>query len=786
MIFNAMRQICTLLLLFVFPCVGLAQDCEADEISIVIHFKTDQYAHESSWDLRNGQGQILAAQSDFDNTTEYKDTLCFSAAECFTFTMYDSFGDGLFGTAQLELYVDGALLRTIKQFESSASVQFNCSNGQSCTSALPVTLGAYSYNASGSWLEFSPDINGIYGVSTCGGNTCDTRLWIYDGCDGLLLVDTNEGTTFYNDNSDCGIEAAIQGVMLAGSNYIIRVKDFEEACTEDSISIQYLGPIEGCMDSLACNFNSYATADDGSCLYGDSCPQPDLLIDFGHLYNTIEVKQIENNDACLINEGCMKGYGLRDVISFTTTIHNIGDADYFLGEPSVNSEQFEYDECHDHFHFDGYAEYVLYDAYGQYIPIGFKNGFCVLDLQCPADSMFKYSCGFMGISAGCSDTYANHTDCQWVDVTDVLDGDYTFVTRVNWNNAPDAIGRYEKDTLNNWAQVCINLDRSSGSLVMSLIDDCPPYHDCAGNIFGKAELDCKGECNGSAIRGDLDEDASLSSMDIIQYIQYSLEGTESNPCADLNADGLINVYDASLIMDCLINGNNHMHEDGSTSHDHCLFPAGIYDATSYCELEIEMVDTDHREMVLSLSNPSSNVIGLQLSITGIDIESIELLNEQFTPEHVHYSVEHGRIIIIANNTSSIAKSDIPVAFLKLVYGEVHDNEACISLEEIVNDKYEQIVKPIVPDCTILQVSTKEISDSELKIFPNPMQNYTLLSLEKSDSYTIQLFDASGKRVLQEAFYDDEYMIKRDQLPSGVYLITVASDQMIQRSRLIVF
>ena len=38
--------------------------------------------------------------------------------------------------------------------------------------------------------------------------------------------------------------------------------------------------------------------------------------------------------------------------------------------------------------------------------------------------MHGFSCGNMGISPGCSDQYASNYDCQWIDITDLPDGDY--------------------------------------------------------------------------------------------------------------------------------------------------------------------------------------------------------------------------------------------------------------------------------------------------------------------------------------------------------------------------
>ena len=81
----------------------------------------------------------------------------------------------------------------------------------------------------------------------------------------------------------------------------------------------------------------------------------------------------------------------------------------------------------------------------------------------------------MGISAGCGDIYSSGLSCQWIDVTDVPDGQYRLVVRVNWDYAPDALGHYETNTDNNWGVVCIEIDRTSGYDV-SILTDCPVYH----------------------------------------------------------------------------------------------------------------------------------------------------------------------------------------------------------------------------------------------------------------------------------------------------------------------
>jgi len=390
-----------------------SQICDDDEKLAVITLLTDIYANETSWNIADGQGVVIASGENFQNSTTYIDSICIPAAACLTFTVEDSFGDGIFAPGYIKMELDGIELFNISAFKSSSSVTFDCSPGQSCVDAIMISEETVTFKPEGEWYKFIPDENGLYKVSTCDDVVCDTKLWIYDDCNDILIAEGHEGTTFYGDDGDCGLQAEISGVMLGGDEYYIRVRS-DANCQGDMLEISYLGPITGCTNPAACNYNPLATIDDGSCdIDGIDCPKPDLLMDVGALRNSMVIRKETNNDECLINEGCMRGYGERDIINFRTVIANVGDADYFIGRPEENPDQFDYDNCHNHYHYGGYAEYVLYDEYGQYIPIGFKNGFCVIDLTCPSQDMYQYSCNYMGISAGCVDIYDEYlASCQ--------------------------------------------------------------------------------------------------------------------------------------------------------------------------------------------------------------------------------------------------------------------------------------------------------------------------------------------------------------------------------------
>lgn len=167
---------------------------------------------------------------------------------------------------------------------------------------------------------------------------------------------------------------------------------------------------------------------------GDRGPLPDLILDGAYLMATIQQDFVDASaDQCLFNEGCVTGDGRRRVVRFGTRSANVGTADVVVGEPVAGNPLWEFDACHEHFHFEGYARYDLVDASsGEVLPIGNKNGFCLRDLDNWSNpSCATYDCDYQGISVGCADVYTPDLDCQWVDITDVAPGRYELVVTVN-------------------------------------------------------------------------------------------------------------------------------------------------------------------------------------------------------------------------------------------------------------------------------------------------------------------------------------------------------------------
>ena len=309
---------------------------------------------------------------------------------------------------------------------------------------------------------------------------------------------------------------------------------------------------------------------------------------------------------------------------------------------------------------------------GVELPIGFKNGFCVMDLECSGGGSFQYGCSTMGITAGCGDIYSSGLDCQWIDVTDVDTGLYTFVNTANWDNDPDALGRMELNHLNNWAQLCIYIGKdANGAMYVNQVPDCTPYLDCEGTLYGSAQPDCEGTCAGTALRGDLNTDVEQNVLDAHSYVLDILSnGISPTPCNDLNADGEIDVYDASLMVDCSLTNDGHV---TGASHDHCNFPYGITNIFDTVQFSIGHVNHNEQYIDIYIENPDNFVVSYQFEMSGLTIESVEnLVDPALYPITPEWSLGETEVIGISYQDSLIPRNLAPAPLCRIHYFALTD------------------------------------------------------------------------------------------------------------------
>ncbi|MCB0637338.1 MAG: T9SS type A sorting domain-containing protein [Lewinella sp.] len=786
------------LVLITFGLLGLAAQppCPDGDLSLILKLRTDGYGYEISWRVTTIDGLLLdeIEINTLANNVLYETQVCIPANTCVLFTLEDTYGDGLIGNGYFVLTLEGDTLANNPDYNFLYSQTLNCQAGETCDEAIPVTLGSYTATFDNHWYVFNPDSIGMYEISTCGLTDCDSKIWVYDNCDIDGLEESNAGVTFFDDNdSECAPQAQVNGFFSPDVTYYIRIGDNEDACL-DSINWQltYLGPVVGCTDPTSCNYNPLATVDDGSCLpqgHPECGDGPDLVMREDRLHESLLLTTINNNDPCLIEEGCVTGYGERDVIRFSTRIDNIGEEDYYIGQPNTDNVQFTWNNCHNHFHYDGYAEYLLFDSEGSQLPSGFKNGFCVLDLGCMWGSS-QYGCGNMGISAGCYDEYWRSLTCQWIDITEVPDGDYTFVTRVNWDNAPDYLGRVEKDTINNWAQVCINIDRSSGELAVAYDFECEPFVDCNGTLYGNARPDCRGDCGGTAIHGDLDEDGVQEIADAQLYVDGILaQDLEPTMCNDLSGEGEITVYDAHLLSSCLNYGAGHVHQ-GSTIHDHCRFPAGVNNPGDTVVFSIVNADFEAGFVDIGMRNRNSPINAYQFTLQGIQATAVEnLIDPAMFPISPVVSLVTNEVIGISYQDSIVERSDTMQALCRVYFSEITEPFICISeVKEAINLLSERTVT-IIEDGCLEAVGVPEIDLAiSTQLAPNPFHGTATLTFPNpnSEPYTLRLTNAQGQVVRTYTnIRTTQQTIDQDGLPAGVYFYQLSSQQAMAAGRMVI-
>ncbi|QSQ11867.1 lysyl oxidase family protein [Myxococcus landrumensis] len=168
--------------------------------------------------------------------------------------------------------------------------------------------------------------------------------------------------------------------------------------------------------------------------------KPDLTVDEDVLKRTAHVvwRSFEEK-SCEVQEQCVGAAGRRKLLRFSTSIQNLGTKAAALPPIEENPDLYVLDECHGHYHLTNFAAYELRDASGKTVLSGRKQGFFLIDLQsfctdgAPRGQVFES----MGISPGWADIYTLDVPCQWVDITDLPDGNYTFQVSVDTRDIVD-------------------------------------------------------------------------------------------------------------------------------------------------------------------------------------------------------------------------------------------------------------------------------------------------------------------------------------------------------------
>lgn len=212
-----------------------------------------------------------------------------------------------------------------------------------------------------------------------------------------------------------------------------------------------------------------ALAQLGPCAIPIGPNRPDLIVDGDRLRAQMYItEETFGPDGCTVKEGCVSAPGTHLLLRFMSSTPNIGKADLFIGNPSnCLGDLFRFSECHQHLHFQEYADYQLWTLEGYQtwvanrdltkptnsggnaqlledatrdggLVVGRKQGFCVIDVApfqfngvAPGPPKYQSCSQNQGISVGWADQYVPLLACQFVQMTDVPEGFYVLEDHVN-------------------------------------------------------------------------------------------------------------------------------------------------------------------------------------------------------------------------------------------------------------------------------------------------------------------------------------------------------------------
>lgn len=157
---------------------------------------------------------------------------------------------------------------------------------------------------------------------------------------------------------------------------------------------------------------------------------------------------------CEVEEGLIT-VGTHRLLRFTTESRNVGGMDMIVPTPDERPDLFEFQECHGHYHFLGFASYRLLNNIGEEVAAGRKVSFCLEDVvrwDSLSSPIRRYNCSVQGIQAGWSDVYDSGLPGQWIDVTGLPAGTYTLEITMNPEQAIE-----EADYTNNTTSIQVEI-----------------------------------------------------------------------------------------------------------------------------------------------------------------------------------------------------------------------------------------------------------------------------------------------------------------------------------------
>ena len=584
------------------------------------------------------------------------------------------------------------------------------------------------------------DISGCMNPNACNYNSNanqDNNLCFFpDECNSCSGETDGTGTVIDNDLDNDGI------------------------CDEDEIL--------GCTDQDACDFNSDASDDDGSCSYPEVYYNCD-----GECIN-----DTNNNQICDESEifGCMTD----SACNFNENA-NISDGSCYLPQQYYDCDG----NCLSDVDYDGICDQLESAGCTDLSACNF-NPFvtdddgscentscygCIDPNACNYNTMTIYpveNCIYASNISDCA-SCSGETDGSGTILENDSDGDGIC-------NYDEIVGCTDNLACNYDANPTTDSDNSLCNYSSDL-DDCAT---CSGETDGTGTIidndyDNDGVCNSNEIIGcsdvlacnynplSTDEGICNFALEYFDCDGNCLNDSDNNSiCDEFQVDGCSDPYACNYNEDANVN-------DGS-----CEFPQEYLDCFGNC-----------------INDSDLNGICDELEVSGCT--DSEACNYDANATMDNGTCEYLEVTLEYNNLSSSLEA-ISNALLATYQWNVNGENTNINsnrLNPFINGLYTVSVYDEENDCwgeasyTINDVSVNEVS-SEIKIFPNPVHNTLYIKSKLNDQNTkIEVYNYLGKLVDANQNKIEQYMqIDVSKLSSGIYIIKLKSEDFISQKEFI--
>jgi hypothetical protein len=252
----------------------------------------------------------------------------------------------------------------------------------------------------------------------------------------------------------------------------------------------------------------------------------------------------------------------------------------------------------------------------------------------------------------------------------------------------------------------------------------------------------------------------------------------------VNGDNLLTVTDVALVNGCIRSTNgSHSHQGGTqNTHRHCEFPWNIVNTTDTIRIGIGQVNQSAKYIDLSILNPDCRMLGLDFTLTGVQIDSVVSIYPGFTPV-ISWDQTTGRVALLDSVEQSLSKQLVATPFIRVYYSTLTSNTICIApVHAAVNGDYEETLHGIFNGCVTVTGISVQYQSQLISVRPNPSADVFRLSTVSlaGENAVLTITDALGRIVSRSSVVlngGDGFDIDLSTQPKGVYLLRVSTDEM---------